>query len=67
MRIMADAILLPVVDLWNDTQALQSRYSLSFFDTLLLATCERGGVTVLYTEDMGAPRTIQSITLVNPF
>ena len=67
MRIMADAILLPVVDLWNDTQALQSRYSLSFFDALLLATCERGGVTALYTEDMGAPRTIQSITLVNPF
>jgi predicted nucleic acid-binding protein len=32
-----------------------------------VATCLRDGVKVLYTEDMGAPRTVDSLTLVNPF
>ena len=30
MRTLADVILLPVPDLWPETQALQGRYSLSF-------------------------------------
>jgi predicted nucleic acid-binding protein len=67
MRTLADAILLPVPDLWLETQALQGRYSLSFWDALLVTTCLRGGVQVLYTEDMGAPRAIDTLLLVNPF
>jgi predicted nucleic acid-binding protein len=67
MRALADVILLPVPDLWPETQALQSRYSLSFWDALLVSICLRGGVQVLYTEDIGAPRTIDSLSLVNPF
>ncbi len=54
-------------DLWPETQALQGRYSLSFWDALLVATCLHDGVKVLYTEDIGAPRTIDSLSLVNPF
>jgi predicted nucleic acid-binding protein len=64
---MADCILLPVADLWPETRALQGRYSLSFWDALLVAACVRGGVSTLYTEDIGAPRTIGSLSLVNPF
>jgi predicted nucleic acid-binding protein len=67
MQAMADVILLPVPDLWPETQSLQARYSVSFWDALLAATSLRGGVKVLYTEDMGAPRTIDSLSLVNPF
>jgi predicted nucleic acid-binding protein len=67
MRAVADVILLPVPDLWPETQALQSRFSLSFWDALLISTCLHGGVQVLYTEDMGAPRTIDRVSLVNPF
>jgi predicted nucleic acid-binding protein len=67
MRALADVILLPVPDLWPETQALQARYSLSFWDALLVSTCLRGGVQVLYTEDIGAPRAIDSLSLVNPF
>jgi predicted nucleic acid-binding protein len=67
MQTLADVILLPVPDLWPETQALQARYSLSFWDALLVAACLRGGVQVLYTEDMGAPRTIDRLSLVNPF
>jgi predicted nucleic acid-binding protein len=67
MRGMAHVILLPVPDLWPETQALQGRYSLSFWDALLACTCLRGGVQTLYTEDMGAPRIIDSLSVVNPF
>jgi predicted nucleic acid-binding protein len=63
----ADVVLLPVPDLWPETQALQARYSLSFWDALLVAACLRGGVQTLYTEDVGAPRTIDRLSLVNPF
>ena len=67
MQTLADIILLPVLDLWPETQALQNRYSLAFWDALLAAACLRGGVQILYTEDMGAPRSIDSLSLVNPF
>jgi predicted nucleic acid-binding protein len=67
MRTLADVVLLPVPDLWSETQALQGRYSLSFWDALLVAACLHDGVKVLYTEDLGAPRTIDSLSLVNPF
>src|SRR5262249_2700678 len=67
MRALADVILFPVSDLWPEMQVLQGRYSLSFWDALLVAACLRGGVQVLYTEDMGAPRAIDSLSLVNPF
>ncbi|HTU92228.1 MAG TPA: PIN domain-containing protein [Gemmataceae bacterium] len=67
MRALADAILLPIPDLWPQTQALQGRYSLSFWDALLIAACLHEGVKVLYTEDIGAPRTIDSLSLINPF
>jgi predicted nucleic acid-binding protein len=67
MRTLADVILLPFPDLWPETQALQGRYSLSFWDALLVAVCLREGVQVLYTEDIGAPRAIDQLSLVNPF
>jgi predicted nucleic acid-binding protein len=67
MQSMAETILLPVPELWPETQALQARYSLSFRDALLVAACLRGGVQTLFTEDMGAPRHIDRLTLVNPF
>jgi predicted nucleic acid-binding protein len=46
---------------------LGDRYSLSQWDSMLLGACIEAGVTRLYTEDMGAPRRIESIELVNPF
>jgi predicted nucleic acid-binding protein len=33
---------------------------------MLLGACLEAGVTTLYTEDMGSPRQIDSIRLVNP-
>lgn len=60
-------VALPDVQVWVDAQGLQKRHVLSFWDALLVAACIRAGVQTLYTEDMGAPRTIDSLSLVNPF
>lgn len=43
------------------------RYRLSWFDCLVLASAEALGCTHVLTEDMGAPRTIGDLMLVNPF
>ena len=67
MQAMASIILLPIPQLWVDTRDLQQRFSLSFWDALLIATCIRGGVQTLYTEDIGSPRSIDNRTLANPF
>lgn len=67
MQALVDTILLPIPDLWPETQALQGRYSLSFWDALLVTACLHDRVKVLYTEDIGAPRTIDSLSLINPF
>lgn len=67
MQSFASPLLLPVPQLWTDAQALQTRHSLSFWDALLVAACIHGGVQVLYTEDMGSPRQIDGLALVNPF
>jgi len=42
-------------------------YMLSHWDSMLVAACADAGVTTLYTEDMGAPRKIDTVELVNPF
>ncbi len=67
MQAAAVVTLFPDASVWPEARSLQTHHSLSFWDALLVAACIRGGVQVLYTEDMGAPRTIDSLTLVNPF
>jgi predicted nucleic acid-binding protein len=46
---------------------LRTRFSLSHWDSMLLSACIEANITQLYTEDMGATRTIDSIELINPF
>ena len=67
MQAMANGLLLPTADLLPEARSLQNRFSLSFWDSLLIAACIRSGVQTLYTENMGAPRTINGLSLVNPF
>ena len=47
--------------------SLAERFSLSHWDSMILGACQAAGVMRLYTEDMGAPRTIDGIELINPF
>jgi predicted nucleic acid-binding protein len=67
MQAMSAEVVLPVPALWSETRVLQQRYSLSFWDALLASTCIRRGVQNLYTEDMGAPRRIDTLSLINIF
>lgn len=46
---------------------LAEQHTLSHWDSMLVAACLEVGVTTLYTEDMGTPRTIETLELVNPF
>jgi predicted nucleic acid-binding protein len=46
---------------------LSSRFSLSHWDSMLLAACIEVGVEVLYSEDLTNGATYDSIKVINPF
>jgi len=58
---------LPTAQTFDSALNLADRYALSHWDSMILGACESAGATRIYTEDMGAPRTIGEIELVNPF
>lgn len=59
-------VLLPTVFTLDRAIDLAGRFSLSHWDSMLLGACQDGGLTTLYTEDMGAPSTIDGVQLINP-
>jgi predicted nucleic acid-binding protein len=59
-------LALPTTAIVDHAPDLAARYSLSHWDSMLLGACKASGVSTLYTEDMGAPRMIDVIQLVNP-
>ena len=67
MQAMADAVLLPEVGLWPAARDMQERRQLSFWDALLVAACQRGGVKTLYSEDLQAGAEFDGMVIVNPF
>jgi predicted nucleic acid-binding protein len=46
---------------------LTSKFSLSHWDSLLVAAAIEAGVTTLYTEDLQAGVRYETVTIVNPF
>jgi predicted nucleic acid-binding protein len=46
---------------------LRSRFSLSHWDTILIAACKEAGVTTLYSEDMDHKADYDGVVIVNPF
>ncbi len=46
---------------------LLARYSLSFWDALIIAACLEANVTRLYSEDFSAYPRIDGLEIVNPF
>lgn len=58
---------LPTAEVFDTALNLTARFSLSHWDAMILGACRIAGITRLYTEDMGAPRTIDGIELINPF
>lgn len=59
-------LTLPTPAVFDLAQMLASRYSLSHWDSMILGACQAAGMKTLYTEDMGAPTTIDGIQLINP-
>lgn len=47
-------------------ERLLNRYSLSFWDSVILAACLEGGVTRLYSEDFDV-RRVDGLEISNPF
>jgi predicted nucleic acid-binding protein len=46
---------------------LSSRYSLSHWDSMLVAACIEAGVRTLYSEDLAPDTQYDSVSVVNPF
>jgi predicted nucleic acid-binding protein len=60
-------LVLPTADVFDRAMSVTERFSLSHWDSMILGACQSAGATRLYTEDIGAPRTIDGIELINPF
>jgi predicted nucleic acid-binding protein len=67
MRAMADAILLPVGELWAGCRAIQRQHTLHFWDAILIATCVHYEVKTLYSEDISESDDFHGLKVVNPF
>jgi predicted nucleic acid-binding protein len=58
---------LPTAQVLERSFALHERYSLSHWDSLLIAACQEAGVISLYTEDMQHGADYGGVKIVNPF
>ena len=47
--------------------ATMRRYGLSFWDSLIVRSANKGGAAVLYTEDLNNGQKIDTLTVQNPF
>ena len=59
-------LVLPKRSVLGLSLKLHSRYSLSHWDSLLLAACIDAGIETLYSEDLGAGTTYDTVTVINP-
>jgi predicted nucleic acid-binding protein len=59
-------VVFPTIGVLDHALVLAKSYSLSHWDSIIMGACKEVGITVLYTEDMGAPTTIDGIQLINP-
>jgi predicted nucleic acid-binding protein len=59
--------VLPVSAVLARSLDLSRRFSLSHWDSMLLASCQESGVVTLYSEDMDDGATYGSVKVVNPF
>ncbi len=60
-------LVVPREDVVRKSLRLTSAYSLSHWDSMLIAAAAVAGVETLYSEDLDAGMTYDSVTVVNPF
>ena len=61
------ALRVPSAGVFQLSFALRSRFSLSHWDSMLLAACKEAGVTTLYSEDMDSGTDYEGLSVINPF
>jgi predicted nucleic acid-binding protein len=61
------ALKLPTAQVLERGFELYARYSLSHWDSLLVAACQEAGVTCLYSEDMQHDADYAGVRISNPF
>ena len=59
--------IMPSLALYRRGLDLQSRYSFSFYDALIVAAALESGCTRLYTEDLQHSQKIDGLVIENPF
>ena len=59
-------LAMPTPGVFDLALDMAARFSLAHWDSMLLGACKAAGIVNLYTEDMGAPRVIDGVTLINP-
>ncbi|MCI0638200.1 MAG: hypothetical protein L0Y72_01090 [Gemmataceae bacterium] len=59
-------LALPTPAVFDVALNLAERFSLEHWDSTILGACQVAGIANLFTEDMGAPRIIDGIQLINP-
>jgi predicted nucleic acid-binding protein len=65
--LIADIVPLDLTQ-YRDAFPLRTRYHLSFWDSLIVASALQSGCATIYSEDMGHGQTIEkSLRIVNPF
>jgi len=60
-------IVMPSPSTLQSSLDLSDRYSLSHWDSLLIAACLDAGVQSLYSEDLAAGMKYDSVSVINPF
>jgi predicted nucleic acid-binding protein len=55
------------VALFGDAIRLQSRYQLSWYDSLIVAAAQQSGCATLYTEDLQHGQRFGDLVVINPF
>lgn len=61
------SLKLPTAIIFERGFVLHEHYSLSHWDSLLIAACQEAGVTRLYSEDMQNGADYDGVIIVNPF
>jgi predicted nucleic acid-binding protein len=67
MQAMADAVLMPVPELWTRCRALQQQHRMHFWDAIIISTCIHYQVSLLYSEDIPESDDFCGLKIVNPF
>jgi len=54
-------------ELYRKAIGIQERWRYSFYDSLIIASALSAGCKTLYSEDLQASQSIESLTIVDPF